>query len=95
MPIDFEGLALEAGLPAATARKFRRDRGQEMTTPEKAYWAKVERFAALVLEAAAVQCEETDRVTFVFGGQTYDDAGGSLYAAAAAIRAMKPGESNV
>jgi hypothetical protein len=94
MQIDVEKLALEAGLPAATAKKFRRARGQEMTDAEKKEWAQVERFAALVLEAAALQCEETDRVTFVFAGQTHDDAGGSLYSAAAAIRAMKPGESN-
>jgi hypothetical protein len=79
--IDVEKLALEAGC----------DKLEHLTKGDREF---LDRFAALVLEAAAVQCEETDRVTFVFAGQTYDDAGGSLYAAAAAIRAMKPGESN-
>jgi hypothetical protein len=83
MPIDFEGLALEAGLPAAIAKKFRRDRGQDMTTPEKSYWAKVERFAALVLEAAARVCDVTPPEPFR-----------PSIEAAHAIRAMKPGESN-
>jgi len=108
MPIDVEKLALDAGLPAAIAKKFRRDRGQEMTEPEKEYWANVERFAALVLEAAAVECgrisedrwaayknrppyegNETTRYSMHTEGES---DGADL--CEAAIRAMKPGESN-
>ena len=87
MQIDIAKLAFDAS-------KEHPEFPDDAETPTGDELAVFQRFAAFVLEAAAVQCEEADRVTFVFAGQTYDDAGGSLYAAASAIRAMKPGESN-
>jgi len=89
--LDVEKLALDAGLPAAIAKKFRRDRGQEMTEPEKEYWANVERFAALVLEAAAVEC---DAVYYRNIGPQFGDVRYGIAECAKAIRSMKPGESN-
>ena len=90
MQIDVEKLALEAGFKVRHGFvRVQHSNGSFVVVDEE-----LSHFAAIVLEAAAVQCEEVDRVTFVFAGQTYDDAGGSLYAAAAAIRSMKPGESH-
>ena len=50
-PADIERMAREAGIQAVENVLFRRGRGQAMTEPEKAQWAAVERFAALVQAA--------------------------------------------
>ena len=48
---DIERMAREAGIQAVENVLFRRGRDQDMTEPEKAQWAAVERFAALVQAA--------------------------------------------
>ena len=51
-PIDLEQLARVAGLPEIEALDFRRENGEEMTEPEQLAWRLIERFAALVANAA-------------------------------------------
>ena len=62
-PADIERMAREAGIQAVENVLFRRGRDQAMTEPEKAQWAAVEHFAALVQaaerERSAKLCDDS------------------------------------
>jgi hypothetical protein len=79
MQIDVEKLALEAGI-VTDGLSFARGQIDDLS-----------RFAALVLEAAAVQCED---MACVAVGQWRMNTAMDCDRCADAIRAMKPGESN-
>jgi hypothetical protein len=91
MPIDVEKLALEAGFKKSTY-------GLNDVAGMYAYNMQIiDRFAALVLEAAALKCEDEH-----VGQSVNDDCDNNgdraynlaLRHASVAIRAMKPGESH-
>jgi uncharacterized phosphosugar-binding protein len=86
MPIDVEKLAREAGASVVG------DTDPQCWSGSIAFdGADLSRFAALVLEAAAVQCED---MAFVAAGKERMNTAADCDRCADAIRAMKPGESN-
>ena len=83
MPIDVEKLALEAGGTKERDEVF----GPHYVMSVDA----LERFAALVLEAAAVQCDTKHEIR---SGDGFAREASTALALAKEIRAMKQGESN-
>jgi hypothetical protein len=87
MPIDVEKLALEAGFKERNGQiRVQHSNGSFVVIDEE-----LSRFAALVLEAAAVQC---DGVYYQHIGPKFGEVRYGVSECAKAIRAMKPGESN-
>jgi hypothetical protein len=87
MQIDVEKLALEAGFKVRHGFvRVQHSNGSFVVVDEE-----LSHFAALVLESAAVQCEE---MAFVAAGQWRMNTAADCDRCADSIRAMKPGESN-